>query len=235
MGKPKASRTRSRPDRASASVNHRPPIHFQAKTANQDYLWDALDFNDLLVVLGSAGTGKTYTTCMKAAQMLVKGKTKRIILARANVPTGKSLGAIPGDLKDKLEPWTMPMTDVLRGALGKGFYEYLVSKGQIETVALETIRGRSFEDAFILVDECQQLTLDEIKAISTRIGENSTLVFMGDPKQTDLKGGSGISTFLNLIDRYDPEGVDIIQFSVDDIVRSNTCANMVRMFLKAGL
>jgi len=84
------------------------------------------------------------------------------------------------------------------------------------------------------VDECQQLTLDEIKAISTRVGEGSTIVFMGDPKQSDLKGQSGISTFMNLLDNYNPPNTSIIEFDLDDIVRSDTCANMVRMFHEAG-
>ena len=160
-------------------------VSFAAKTATQARLWDDMDTHDLLVVTGPAGTGKTYTCCVKAAQWLRRGVMDKVILARANVPTGKSLGAIPGTLGEKLEPWTIPMTDVLRQALGGQMYDYCTAKNKIETVALETIRGRSFDHTMILVDESQQLTMDEIKAISTRIGEGSVLVLMGDPAQND--------------------------------------------------
>ena len=216
------------------NVDHRPQIDFAPKTQTQSELFQDLESNDLMVVLGPAGTGKTYTTCVKAAQWLVRGAVKKIVLARANVATGKSLGAIPGNLDEKLAPWTMPMTEVLREHLGSTMFEYCTNKGKIQTVALETIRGRSFRDTFIIVDECQQLTLDEIKAISTRVGEGSTIVFMGDPKQSDLKGQSGISTFMNILDNYNPPNTSIIEFDLDDIVRSDTCANMVRMFHEAG-
>ena len=219
----------------SASVNHRPPINYAPKTQQQAELYHQLDRNDILVVLGPAGTGKTYTCCVKAAQWLTQGKIKKILLARANVSTGKSLGALPGGLDEKLAPWTMPMTDVLLWSLGRGLYDYCVNKKRIETQALETIRGRSFENAFILVDECQQLTIDELKAIVTRIGQGSVLCLMGDPKQTDLQGKVGIGTFLNLVTMYDPSGVHVIEFGLEDIVRSSACAQMVKMFYKAGL
>lgn len=209
-------------------------VHFSAKTETQQYLWKALNDNDLMVVLGHAGTGKTFTCCMKAATWLVNRDIDRVILARANVSTGKSLGAIPGDLNEKLAPWMMPMLDVLRKALGPPFYDYCMKNKKIDTVALETIRGRSFDRSMILVDECQQLTLEEIKAISTRVGEGSILVFMGDPRQTDLKGKSGIGTFMDLIDKFNPPYVDKVTFSLDDIVRSDICAHMVKMFHKSG-
>ena len=219
----------------SADINHRPNINYSPKTQQQAELYHQLERNDIMVVLGPAGTCKTYTCCVKAAQWLVQGKIKKIVLARANVATGKSLGAVPGDMAEKLQPWTMPMTDVLSSALGKGFYDYCVSRQRIETQALETIRGRSFDDAFILVDECQQLTLDEIKAIVTRVGEGSVLCLMGDPKQTDLASRSGIGMFIDLINKHDPEYVNLVEFGLDDIVRSNACAQMVKMFYKAGL
>ena len=219
----------------STQINHKPQIDYAPKTQQQAELYHQLDQNDIMVVLGPAGTGKTYTCCVKAAQWLVQGKIRSIVLARANVSTGKSLGALPGDLEEKIAPWTMPMTDVLRWTLGGGLYEYSVNKGRIQTQALETIRGRSFDDSFILVDECQQLTLDEIKAIVTRIGEDSVLCLMGDPKQTDLKSQSGITTFLGLINKHKPTRVHATEFGIDDIVRSNACARMVKMFYKEGL
>jgi phosphate starvation-inducible PhoH-like protein len=214
---------------------HKPEIYYAPKTQSQSELYHDLDTASLMVALGPAGTGKTYTCCIKAASWLSRGVINKIILTRANVPTGKSLGAVPGTLEEKLEPWMLPMTDVLKDALGKGYYEYSVKRERIETVSLETIRGRSFSHAMILVDEAQQLTIDELKAITTRIGEGSVLVLMGDPKQSDLKTRSGLIQFVDLVQKHKPKGCGIVEFDLDDIVRSDTCAQMVRMFYKEGV
>lgn len=213
----------------------KPEIDFAPKTQVQSELFHDLDHNNLIVALGPAGTGKTYTCCTKAAIWLSRGSIHKIVLARANVSTGKSLGAIPGTLEEKLEPWMLPMTDILRQQLQDGFYEYCERKRKIETVSLETIRGRSFDNAMILVDEAQQLTIDELKAITTRVGENSVLVLMGDPKQSDIANKSGLVKFVDLVSKYNPEHCSIIEFEMEDIVRSNICAQMVKMFYSAGL
>lgn len=210
-------------------------IRFIPKTEKQEFLYNSLERKDLLVVLGSAGTGKTYTCCIKAAQWLIHENIDKIVLARANVPTGRSLGAVKGGMDEKLAQWIMPMTDVLRGALGRSYYDYCIKAGRIEPVALESIRGRSFDNSFILIDECQQLTIEELKAITTRIGEGSVLCLMGDPAQTDLKAGSGISIFLDLITRNMPDSAEVVEFGLEDIVRSDICAAMAKMFYKAGL
>ena len=221
--------------KAQKHFSNRPEIDFSPKTQQQAELFYQLKHNNLVVALGPAGTGKTYTCCMQAAMWLTNGNTHKIVIARANVPTGRSLGAVPGTLEEKLEPWTMPMTDVLKRALGRSLYEYHISKANIEPVAIETIRGRSFDNAVILIDEAQQLNMDEIKAITTRIGENSVLVLMGDPKQSDIKGNNALLNFVDLIDRHDPDGCIALEFGMEDIVRSDTCAQMVKMFYKEGL
>ena len=221
--------------KANVTKLHKPQINFSPKTAQQAELLHELKNNNLIVAMGPAGTGKTFTACSQAAIWLVGGHIDRVVLARANVPTGKSLGAIPGTLEEKLEPWVLPMTDVLRNQMGKAYYDHAVSKGKIETVALETIRGRSFDNAMILIDEAQQLTMDELKAITTRIGENSVLVLMGDPKQTDKVNLTGLVEFTNLLSKHNINGTALVEFHLDDIVRSDTCANMVRMFYKEGL
>jgi len=224
------------PDMGKATrINNRPEIDFSPKTQQQSELYYQLKHNNLVVALGPAGTGKTYTCCMQAAIWLVNNSTHKIVLARANVPTGRSLGALPGTLDEKLEPWTMPMTDVLKKALGRSLYEYHLAKGNIESVALETIRGRSFDNAVVLIDEAQQLNMDEIKAITTRIGENSVLVLMGDPKQSDIKGNNALLNFVSLVEHHKPMGCTTVEFSMDDIVRSDTCAEMVKMFYKEGI
>lgn len=213
----------------------KPQINFSPKTQQQSELFYQLKQNNLLIALGPAGTGKTFTAVTQAAIWIVGGHIDKIVLARANVPTGKSLGAIPGTLEEKLEPWVLPMTDVLRNQMGRAYYEHAISKGKIETVALETIRGRSFDNAMILIDEAQQLTMEEIKAITTRIGEGSVLVLMGDPKQTDRQGSTGLVAFSHMLAAHDIDKTCVVEFDLDDIVRSDTCANMVRMFYKEGL
>lgn len=213
----------------------KPQINFAPKTQQQAELHHQLKNNHLVVALGPAGTGKTFTATTQAATWLVGGHIDQIILTRANVPTGKSLGAIPGTLQEKLEPWVMPMADVLRSQMGKAYFDYCVSKGKIDTVALETIRGRSFDNAVILVDEAQQLTMDEIKAITTRIGQNAVLVLMGDPRQSDRATNNGLLRFVDLINKHQPPHCSVAEFGMEDIVRSDTCANMVRMFYKEDL
>ena len=213
----------------------KPQINFSPKTQQQSELFHQLKKNNLLIAPGPAGTGNTFTAVTQAAIWLVGGHIDRVVLARANVPTGKSLGAIPGTLEEKLEPWVMPMTDVLRSQMGRAYYEHAVSKGKIETVALETIRGRSFDNAMILIDEAQQLTMEEIKAITTRIGEGSVLVLMGDPKQTDKVNLTGLVSFSEMLSKHNIDKTCVVEFDLDDIVRSDTCANMVRMFYKEGL
>ena len=213
----------------------KPQINFSPKTQQQAELFHQLKKNNLLIALGPAGTGKTFTAVTQAAIWLVGGHIDRVVLSRANVPTGKSLGAIPGTLEEKLEPWLLPMTDVLRNQMGRAYYEHAVSKGKVEAVALETIRGRSFDNAMILIDEAQQLTMEEIKAITTRIGEGSVLVLMGDPKQTDKVNLTGLVNFTEMLSKHNIDSTCVVEFDLDDIVRSDTCANMVRMFYKEGL
>ena len=213
----------------------KPQIDFSPKTQQQSELFHQLKYNNLLVAIGPAGTGKTFTACTQAAIWLVGGHVDQIVLARANVPTGKSLGAIPGTLEEKLEPWVLPMTDVLRRQMGRAYYEHAVSKNKIEVVALETIRGRSFDNSIILIDEAQQLTMEEIKAITTRIGEGSVLVLMGDPKQSDKKGEDALRKISELLYKHSVENTCTVEFDLEDIVRSDTCANMVRLFYKEGL
>lgn len=216
-------------------VDQKPEIDYAPKTQVQAELFHSLENNNLIVTMGAAGTGKTFTCCTKAAMWMTKGVIRKIVLTRANVSTGKSLGAIPGTLEEKLEPWMLPMTDILRQQLGNPFYDYCVSKKKIETVAIETIRGRSFDNAVILVDEAQQLTIEEIKAITTRIGMHSVLILMGDPKQSDLRNKSGLITFVDMLNKHKPSKTDVIEFSIDDIVRSDTCAQMVKMFYKEDI
>jgi len=204
------------------------------KNEKQDNLIRAIKAYPITITIGCAGTGKTYCSAGTAAQLFLKGGYKKIVLTRANVPTGKSLGHFPGDIKEKMTPWLMPMLEVLSKAFGKGKFEYMLNKEQIEIQPIETIRGRSYEDALVLVDEAQNLSLDELKAITTRIGENTKLILMGDPAQSDVKNGKDLTDFCYLVRKNGIE-MQVVEFGVDDIVRSDIVADLVKMFLQERL
>jgi phosphate starvation-inducible PhoH-like protein len=225
-------RTRLRPSKTE--VQPRPlvqkAVHIQPKTANQDRLLRAIEQAQLIVTIGPAGVGKTWCAVNAAVNLLVQGKAKSIILTRANIPTGPTLGSFPGDIGDKLGPWLAPMVNVIKQRLGSGDYDAKKHSGQIQFQPLETIRGASYENAIILVDEAQNLSYEEVKAVTTRIGENSKMVLMGDPMQRDTRD-SGLVEFKKIINKYDLE-IPIVEFTVDDIVRSDIVAVLVKAFIK---
>lgn len=186
-----------------------------------------------VILMGPAGTGKTYLAASVAAKDLSERRIQKIIISRANVPTGKSLGAFPGTVEEKMGPWLLPITDVLRMHLGQGFYEYCIRTGMIQVQPLETIRGRSFDDAIVLMDESQQLTTDELKAICTRIGENAKLFLMGDRAQRDVRT-DGLLWLLRIAEKHKlPIGLHT--FTSDDIVRSSLCKAFVKAFEEEGV
>ena len=209
-------------------------FHIQPKTPNQQRLLKAIDNHEITVTLGPAGTGKTFCSASKVAQLYLQGGYNNIILSRANVPTGRTLGAFPGTIEEKLSPWLMPITSVLEKQFGKTKYEYLISRQIIQMQPLETIRGRSFENSLVIVDESQNLTFDEIKAITTRLGENSKMILSGDASQSDVHNGNGIVKFVNMCDKH---GIDIpiIEFNTNDVVRSDIVGKLVKMFVKENV
>jgi phosphate starvation-inducible PhoH-like protein len=209
-------------------------FHIQPKTHNQSLMLDAIDDYSIVVAVGPAGTGKTYVACMKAAQLFNTGKYERIVLTRANVPTGKSLGSFPGTVEEKMAPWLAPMTSVLKKSFGKGKYDLMVKREEIHIQPIETIRGQSFENTLILIDESQNLNMDEIKAITTRMGEGSKMILMGDPDQSDVQNGFALTRFTNVCREYGIE-IPVITFTENDIVRSDIVGQLVRMFTKVSL
>jgi phosphate starvation-inducible PhoH-like protein len=216
----------------------RPPLI--AKNKNQKAHLKALNCHatPVLLATGCAGTGKTFLSVTHAADAYLKGEVSHIILSRANVPTGRSLGAMKGDKDEKMSHWLAPMIDVLRQRMGAARYDIALARGDIEFQPIETIRGRSFGGdeggAYVLVDEAQQLEVDEIKAVTTRIGENCKLILMGDLAQSDIKLKSGLGTLVSLIDKYDLP-ITIIDYKLDDICRSETCRMFVEMFYLEGI
>jgi phosphate starvation-inducible protein PhoH and related proteins len=209
-------------------------FHIEAKNEKQQRLISSILNKEIVIAIGSAGTGKTYCSTATIANLFLEGKYEKIVLSRTNIGTGKSLGAFPGTIQEKMAPWLLPITSVLEQCFGGTYYKYLLSKNIIEVQPLETIRGRSYKDSLVIVDECQNLTFEEIKAITTRLGENSKMVLCGDPAQSDHNSGKDVLKFVGLCHKH---GIDIpiIEFGVDDIVRSDIVANIVRMLAKEKL
>lgn len=209
-------------------------IQLLPKTDKQATYIKALQSALQVIVTGSAGTGKTFIASVHAAKLFKEGKVEKIILTRPNVSSGKSLGFFPGSMDDKMAPWVIPFTDVLKKFLGEGTYTNAISKRNIEIVPFEVMRGRTFDNSFIILDEAQNTTPSEMKMFLTRIGEESQVVINGDIKQTDLKSDSGLKVVLDMI-RKQQLPVPHIEFTVEDIVRSDICAMWVRAFDKQGV
>lgn len=216
------------------AVETSPSFHIQPKTYSQQYLLDCIENDILTIAIGPAGTGKTYCSAMKATQLYLKGDYENIILTRPNVPTGRSLGHFPGSVEDKMTPWLKPVLTVLEKGLGKGRFEYMLAKGIIQIQPIETIRGQSFENSIILCDESQNLIISEIKAMTTRIGEGSKMILMGDPNQNDVGNSDALNDFADLCFKYNIP-VPVVRFGMTDIVRSDITAQLCKAFLQAGI
>ncbi|HEY4981865.1 MAG TPA: PhoH family protein [Pseudolabrys sp.] len=209
-----------------------PPI--KALNPTQATYLDALRTSLQVIVLGPAGTGKTWIAATHAADLFRNQQIDKIILTRPNVPCGRSLGYFPGTLEDKFAPWAVPVVEAIKERIGKAAYEIALKSGDIELVPFEVMRGRSWKNAFVLLDEAQNSTPAEIKTFLTRIGEGCTVVINGDVSQCDLDQASGLRTVIHLI-KSQMLSVPVIEFNREDIVRSGVCAMWVRAFDAANL
>ena len=208
-------------------------FHIQPMNKKQSALLNAIYHSTMTIAIGTAGTGKTFCSASKVAQLFLKGGYDKIVLTRPNVSTGRSVGFFPGTVEEKLGVWLQPLLTVLKEAFGDGRYEYLISKKQIMIQPLETVRGQSFRDALILVDECQNLEWGEIEALTTRIGDNSKMILMGDPKQSDVANGMAIEKFVTMCKKYNIE-IPVVRFGLDDVVRSDIVGQLVKAFFYEG-
>ena len=188
-----------------------------------EYL-DAISSNDIVFGIGSAGTGKTFIAASYAAAELYYKRTDKIILTRPNVETGRGLGFLPGTEMEKYAPYLQPFDQVFTRALGKGFYEYALKAKDIDPKPLGFMRGASFENCIILVDEAQNLTKTEFKMLLSRIGKNCKIILSGDPKQTDI-ADSGLLDAVKRLQSVD--GVTVVTFQDSDIVRSAMCKQVI--------
>ena len=180
--------------------------------------------NDVIFGLGPAGTGKTFVAASYAAEELYHRNINKIILTRPNVEAGDSLGFLPGNIEEKYAPYLEPFTTTFVKTLGTSFYEYEVKKKTIDPKPLGFMRGTTFENAVVLVDEAQNMTKKHFKMLLTRIGRNCKVILSGDPDQTDIMD-SGLMDAVRRLE-YLP-GIEVIRFTDDNIVRSKMCKQII--------
>jgi phosphate starvation-inducible PhoH-like protein len=226
--KPRTRRVKTKHDEFKESISILP------RNENQQFYIESLQTSDQVIVFGPAGTGKTYVVSSVAADMYNMKQINKIVITRPHVAVGKDIGYLPGTLEEKSAPWALPVLDVLEKQLGKGVVETAVKNGNIEVAPLALMRGRSFDDTFVICDEAQNITLHELKMLVTRIGEGSKLVLNGDIQQSDLKEADGLTKIVHLAKKH-MLPIPIVEFTIDDIVRSDICKQWIETFVKEGL
>ena len=200
------------------------------KTIGQRDYFYALKDHDVVFAIGPAGTGKTYMAVVFAVQALKNNLVKKIILTRPAVEAGESLGFLPGDLKEKIDPYLRPLYDALYDMLGAEQTERLIEKGVIEIAPLAYMRGRTLEDAYVILDEAQNTTDNQMKMFLTRLGFNSKMIITGDITQIDLPRGvrSGLKGAINLL--QDVKGIRFVFLNALDVVRHPVVSRIIRRY-----
>lgn len=208
-------------------VQRRAKTPVEPKNAKQQKYLQAIRSHTLVFGLGPAGTGKTYIAGAVAAEMLEAKQIEKIIITRPAVDAGESLGFLPGELEDKYEPYIAAFRDVLNERLGKTYVDYLLKVGRIEAQPFAYMRGRTFKDAVVILDEAQNATPEQMKLFLTRIGENCTVVVDGDESQADIRN-SGLMDAVKRLS-YIPS-VKVIQFGTADVVRSGLVQEVIEAY-----
>lgn len=201
-----------------------------ARTPTQDAYMRALERAELVFGVGPAGTGKTYLAVAHAAQLLERGVVDKIILSRPAVEAGERLGFLPGDMKDKVDPYLRPLYDALYDMIPGDKVERAITAGVIEIAPLAFMRGRTLANAAIILDEAQNTTSMQMKMFLTRLGENGRMIITGDPSQVDLPRGvtSGLVEALNVLKGV--EGVSVVRFKDTDVVRHPLVGRIVQAY-----
>ncbi|WP_421736978.1 PhoH family protein [Caulobacter sp.] len=196
------------------------------KSPGQAALMEAIDNKNLVMALGPAGTGKTYIAIAKAVEALEAGSVARIVLSRPAVEAGESIGYLPGDMEDKLAPYLRPLYDALTDRLSTRRMRAMMAEGSIEIAPVGFMRGRTLNNAFVVIDEAQNCTYMQLKMLLTRLGWNSTMVVTGDPNQSDLL--PGISGLADVAAKFDAlENIGVVRLADRDIVRHPLVAEML--------
>jgi phosphate starvation-inducible PhoH-like protein len=188
--------------------------------------------NDLVFGIGPAGTGKTYLAVVMAVSALKNGHVKRIILTRPAVEAGESLGFLPGDLKEKVDPYLRPLYDALHDILGHEHTERMIERGTIEIAPLAYMRGRTLDDAFVILDEAQNTTHAQMKMFLTRLGFGSKMVITGDKTQVDLPKGAKSGLIVGEEILRDVKGISFVHLEESDVVRHPLVAKIIQAYGK---
>ncbi len=204
--------------------------HIYPRTATQAQYIQEMMKNELVFGLGPAGTGKTYLAVALAVSMMLEGKIDKIILSRPAVEAGENLGFLPGDLKEKVDPYLRPLYDALYEMLPAEQVDKKIAIGEIEVAPLAFMRGRTLSNAFVILDEAQNTTPMQMKMFLTRMGENSRMVVNGDLSQVDLPRGtiSGLRDALDIL--KNTQGISSVRFSATDVVRHGLVAKIVKAY-----
>jgi phosphate starvation-inducible PhoH-like protein len=196
------------------------------RSDNQRILWEAMTEQTMTLALGPAGTGKTYLAISAAVEAFDAGKVARIVLSRPAVEAGENLGYLPGDLREKLDPYLRPLYDALNDRLGAKRLRQHLDDGAIEIAPVAFMRGRTLNNCFVLIDEAQNCTYGQLKMLLTRLGWHSTMVLTGDPDQTDLLPGlSGLSDIARRLEGMDE--VSVVKLCDTDVVRHPLVGRMI--------
>ncbi|MEG3617838.1 PhoH family protein [Magnetovibrio sp. PR-2] len=196
------------------------------RSEGQKQLMEAIDQHNLVMALGPAGTGKTYLAIAKAVEAFEKGQVGRIVLTRPAVEAGESLGFLPGEMEDKIAPYLRPLFDSLTDRMGGRSLKTMMKNGEIEIAPVGFMRGRTLNNAFVVIDEAQNCTYTQIKMLLTRMGWHSTMVVTGDPDQSDLLPGiSGLADISHKLEKLDTVGV--VRLKDEDVVRHPLVAEML--------
>ena len=204
----------------------------KARTINQARLVESIATNDLVFAVGPAGTGKTYTGVAMAVKALKNKEVKRIVLTRPAVEAGENLGFLPGDLKEKLDPYMQPLYDALRDMIPAEKLASYIEKGTIQIAPMAFMRGRTLDDAFVILDEAQNTTHNQMKMFLTRMGKNTKFIITGDPGQIDLPRRviSGLKEALLILS--DVKGIDVIQLDGRDVIRHPLVKKVIDAYKK---
>ncbi|MET0179821.1 MAG: PhoH family protein [Novosphingobium sp.] len=201
------------------------------RSATQIDYMRALASEDIIFALGPAGTGKTYVAVAQAVSQLITGSVQRLILSRPAVEAGERLGFLPGDMKEKVDPYLRPLYDALYDCMPPEQVERRIASGEIEIAPIAFMRGRTLADAFVILDEAQNTSALQMKMFLTRFGQNSRMVVCGDPRQVDIPGGDAMSGLADAVRRLDGvEGIATIRFTRADVVRHPIVGRIVEAY-----
>lgn len=211
-------------------VHGRNGLLIKARTPNQQLMVKACDTNDLIFAIGPAGTGKTYTAVALAVRALKNKEIKRIILTRPAVEAGENLGFLPGDLRDKLDPYLQPLYDALRDMIPQQKLLSYWEDNTIEIAPLAFMRGRTLDNAFVILDEAQNATSSQLKMFLTRMGRNAKFIVTGDITQVDLPKNqkSGLPQAVEILKGID--GISIIQLNKSDVIRHKLVTKIINAY-----